>query len=228
MAFAIKTAPDEVINFTLQFALQMRDAFADSDDLLGEVTAKAGSVEGERKNSSGAFLFYDLKPGDQELLIESSDETPYYQPAKVTVRVPVSQPPPPAPQYPYPVFPDIRLADSKLMLSDPGQTVAYKKQRSAATLFPSVAYPYPEATTLIRGVVTHGGADNPLTGATVKQIGSNDPAYVTDDHGRFVLYWKNAPGIPKTVTLNVKADVGEKNVSVLVIRGLSASINIDL
>src|SRR6266568_5141333 len=119
MPFAITTEPDEVTNFTLRFALQLRDAFADSNDLLGDITVKANSLEGKRKDLSGAFLFCDLTDGDHELSVESSQDTPYYQPAKVKVTIPVPQPTPPVPQYPFPVFPDIRLADPKLMLGDP-------------------------------------------------------------------------------------------------------------
>src|SRR5437763_10870684 len=140
MPFAIKEPPENVLNVTLQFALLLRDGFADSDQLLGEVTVSAGAIKVKRRDSEGTFLFYKLKPGAQSFSVESGSDTPYYLPKKVDVAIPVQQPVPPAPQYPWPVFPDVRLADPDLLLGDPAQKQSYKKQRQAATLFPSTAY----------------------------------------------------------------------------------------
>jgi hypothetical protein len=228
MPFAI-TTPELITNFQLQFALMLRDGFADSDDLVGTVTV-FGTVAGRQKDSSGSFLFDGLKDGDQELAVSSANDPPYYVAKKVKVTIPVPAPPPPAPQYPWPVHPDRRLADPNLPLGDPGQPQAYRDERTAATLWPSTAYPFPEGTTLIRGTITHGGPGNPLDQATVQQVGSTDPTYITGKDGQFVLYWKQAPSIPKQVTLRVTAPggLGPKNQNLTVTRGLTNSVNIDL
>lgn len=227
MPFPI-TTPELVTNAKLQFALMLRDGFAESDDLVGKVTV-LGSVAGRQKDSSGAFLFYKLQAGNQDLAVSSADYTPYYLPKTVTVAVPVPPPAPPAPQYPWPAFPDLRLADPDLPLDDPGQPQAYSDQRKAATLWPNVAYPFPEATTLIRGTVTHGGPGNPLSGATVQQVASTDPAFVTGQDGQFVLFWKQAPGIPQQITLHVTAaGLPPKDQNAVIARGLTNVVNIDL
>ena len=58
MPFA--TLQGESLEITLQFALLLRDGFADSDQLLGDVTVAAGAIDGQQKDSSGAFLFYNF------------------------------------------------------------------------------------------------------------------------------------------------------------------------
>jgi hypothetical protein len=226
MPFAIHEPPESVKNVTLQFALLLRDGFADSDELLGVVTVTGGNITGQRKNSTGTFLFYGLKPGAQHLAVSSDAETPYYLSAKVGIQIPVPDPPPPVP-FLWPAFPDIRLADPTLPLGDAGQKAAYKTQRAAASLSPSIAYPFPEGATLIRGRVTHAGG--PWAGASVQQAGSADPGYVTDTEGQFVLYWHDAPATPKAVTLNLKATgLPDKSAAVTVMRGLTVSITIDM
>lgn len=219
------TLEGETLDTTLQFALVLRDAFADSELLLGDVWVQAGNIVGERKEHSGVFLFYDLNPGPQVLEVKSADDTPYYVAMNVAVTIPVTQPPPPAPVFPWPAFPDIRLADQTLPLRDPGQTAAYKTQRAAATLLPTVAYPFPGNATLIRGTVEHLG--NKLADATVQQTGGTAPAYTTDAYGQFVLFLKDAPGIPQAVTVNAKhAGLADANVHVTVKRGLTVSVTI--
>src|SRR5215469_6431103 len=158
----------ELVDVTLQFALQLRDGYADSDQLLGAVTAASGSVTGEQKDSSGTFLFYDLQGGAQNINVSSDPETPYYLPTQVGVNVPM-------PSALWPAFPDITIATPTLPLGDPGQTAAYKTQRLAATLFPTTAYPFPLGATLIRGTVLHNNL--PLSATTVQQTGGTDPAY---------------------------------------------------
>ena len=227
MPFALNQPPEAVTGVTLQFALLLRDGFADADELVGDVEVMGGTIKGQRKDSSGTFLFYDLKPGAQSLSVSSNPDTPYYLPAKVDIKLPVPDPPAPVPPYLWPAFPDVRLADPNLPLGDPGQKNAYKAQRASATLSPSIAYPFPEGATLIRGKVTHAGG--PLPGAKVKQAGSSDPAYVTDQNGQFVLYWHDAPGVSQPVTLNVAAPgFANKSAAVQVMRGLSVSTTIEM
>jgi hypothetical protein len=225
MPFRVLT--DEFTKVDLQFALLLRDGFTDSDQLLGEVSVTAGNIQGQQKESSGTFLFFDLTPGALALSVSSDPETPYYLPATVGVAIPVPDPPPLPPPFLWPAFPDIRLADPTLPLGDAGQKPAYIAQRKAATLLPATAYPFPEGTTLIRGTVRHAG--NPQLNATVQQVGSTDPAYVTAGDGQFVLFWKDAPGVPQTVTVNVKhAGLADGNVNVTVVRGLTVSVTVDM
>jgi hypothetical protein len=226
VAFAILEG-ESIFQAKLQFALLLRDGFADSDQLLGDVVVTGGTIRGQQKDSSGTFLFYGLNPGSQSLSVSSGQDTPYYLPTNVAITIPVPPPPPPVPTFLWPAFPDIRLADPNLPLRDPGQKPAYITQRQASTLLPSTGYPFPEGTTLIRGIIRHGA--QPLTGAVVQRVGGSDPAYTTDKDGQFVLYWKDAPGIPKAVTVNAKfGGRPDANTSVTVMRGLTASLTIDM
>jgi hypothetical protein len=221
------TLVGESVEIALQFALLLRDGFADSDELQGDVVVTAGAIQGKQKYATGAFLFYHLKPGMQSLSVSSGSATPYYLPTDMAVTIPAPPAPPPVPTLLWPAFPDIRLADPDLPLGDPGQKPAYTAQRQTATLLPTTAYPFPAGTTLIRGWVTHAGGE--LGNATVRQVGSKDPSYTTRDDGQFVLYWKDAPGIPQKVTINARhANMADANVDVTVLRGLTVSVTIDM
>lgn len=210
----------EVIDVALQFALQLRDGYADSDQLLSSVTAASGTVNGEQKDSSGTFLFYDLQPGAQNINVSSDAATPYYLPKQVAVNVPM-------PAALWPAFPDITIADPTLPLGDSGQPAAYKMQRLAATLFPTTAYPFPAGATLIRGTVLRGGL--PLSATTVQQTGGTDPAYVTGADGQFVLYLSNPPAIPLPVTISAQhAGLANGNANITVLRGLTVSVTINM
>jgi hypothetical protein len=214
------TLKGESIQDSLQFALLLLDGVANSDQLLGNVRVASGNLVGQQKGSSGAFLFYSLKPGLQAIKVSSDRYTPYYLPATIAVTVPM-----PSPQWP--AFPDLTLANPDLPLGDPGQTVAYKTQRKTATLLPTTAYPFPEQATLIRGVVEQGG--NPLEGAVVTQVGGIDPAYTTGKDGGFVLFVSNPPGLATQVTINAKsAGLADGNVNVTVLRGLTVSLTINM
>jgi hypothetical protein len=217
---AFPTLQAESVEVTLQFALLLRDGFANSDQLLGNVTVASGGIEGEQKDSSGTFLFYDLKPGPQSLTVSSNSDTPYYLPATIAVTVPM-------PSALWPAFPDVTLANPNLPLGDPGQTAAYKAQRQQATLLPTTAYPFPRDATLIRGMILHGG--QPLAAATVQQTGGTDPAYTTGADGQFVLFLSSPPGLPQTVTVNAKhAGLADGNANVTVLRGLTVSVTINM
>jgi hypothetical protein len=227
MPFAIKQPLEEKQNLNVQFAVLLRDSFADAEELLGELDVKVGTLRARRKESSGLFWFQNVTAGNHVLSVSSTEDPPYYLAKTFNVTIPPPAPSAPSPRNPWPAFPDIQLADPNLLLGDSGQTAAYKQQRTAATLFPTTAYPFPDGATLIRGTVTHAGS--PFPGATVKLVGSGDPAYLTGADGQFVLYWQDAPGIPKSVTLNLTAlGLPEKNQNVTVMRGLTASIAIDM
>jgi hypothetical protein len=214
------TFPAESRETTLQFALLLRDGVTKSSELQGDVMVTSGTIEGQQKDSSGAFLFYDLKPGAQTLAVTSGPYTPYYLPAKIPVTVPM-------PNVLWPAFPDVTLADPTLPLGDSGQTAAYKAQRQQATLLPTNQYPFLPGMTLIRGTVLHGGV--PLAAATVQEGSGTDPAYTTGADGQFVIFLSNPPGIPQQVTLNATAaslPAGSANVTV--IRGLTVSVTINM
>jgi hypothetical protein len=213
------TVLGESLVVTLQFALLLRDGFTGSDQLLGDVKVKSGTFAGRQKDSSGAFLFFDLPPGPQSFLVSSGVNTPYYQPITIAVTVPM-------PSLLWPAFPDRTLADTSLPLDDPGQPAAYIAQRQLATLLPRTAYPFPSGTTLIRGAVLHGGL--PLSAATVQAAGT-DPAYVTGADGEFVLFVSSPSGVPQVVAVTAKhAGLADGSSSVTVMRGLSVSTVINM
>ncbi len=214
------TLQPEIVEVTLQFALQLRDGYADSDQLLGKVTVASGPALGEQKDASGTFLFYGLNAGAQSLTVKSAPETPYYLPAQIAVMVPM-------PAALWPAFPDITIADPTLPLGDPGQNPAYKTQRQAATLLPTTAYPFPGGATLIRGTVLHN--QQPVVAAQVLQAGGTGPAYTTGADGAFVLYLPDPPALPLPVTVNAHhAVLGNANGSVTVLRGLTVSLTINM
>jgi hypothetical protein len=217
------TFPPETRETTLQFALQLLDGVSNSGELRGDVTVTSGTsgpIDGTQVNSSGTFLFYDLKPGAQTLAVTSGPYTPYYLPAKINVTVPM-------PNALWPAFPDVTLADPTLLLSDPGQTPAYKAQRQQATLLPTNQYPFYPGTTLIRGTVLHGGV--PVAAATVQEASGADLAYTTGADGQFVIFLSNPPGIPQQVTLNATAaGLPAGSGTVTVIRGLTVSVTINM
>jgi hypothetical protein len=214
------TLQAEARQVQLQFALQLRDGFADSDQLVGDITVASGTIEGQQRDSSGSFLFYKLKPGAQSFMVSSGVYTPYYLPLTIPITVPM-------PSALWPAFPDITVANPSLSLSDPGQTAAYIAQRELATLLPTNAYPFPAGTTLIRGTVLHGGL--PLAAATVQQTGGTDPAYITAADGQFVLYLSNPPGLPQSVTVTAThAALATGSAAVTVLRGLTVSVTINM
>src|ERR1700677_3360749 len=98
------TLQGESIEVSLQFALLLRDGFANSDQLVGDVSVLAGPIEGQQKDSSGNFLFNNLKPGPQSFVVSSGLYTPYYQPTKIPINIPM-------PSALWPAFPDMTIAN---------------------------------------------------------------------------------------------------------------------
>jgi hypothetical protein len=90
------------------------------------------------------------------------------------------------------------LADSSKPLDDPAQPAAYRAQRSAVTLQPSTAYPFPVGATLVRGTVLVDAI--PLAAAMVRRVG-DDMAYTTGADGEFVLFFPRINGMAETITL---------------------------
>jgi hypothetical protein len=176
----------------LIFALLLRDRITFSTHLLGDVSVTAGGRIGQRKNSSGTFLFFDLPNGPVDFSIRSGRDTPYYLPADVTVTLPPSS-------ALWPAFPDIALADPALMLSDPAQPAPFRTQFLQACLSPSPAYPFEPTATLLRGVVLHASA--PVAGAIVSDLAGNAPAALTGADGQFALAFPAPATSPVNVTV---------------------------
>jgi hypothetical protein len=214
------SASAESRKIVLSFALLLRDGFADSDQLLGEVSVSADGIAGQRKGMSGAFLFFGLSAGQHTFAIGSGPGTPYYTPAQILATQPMPDPL-------WPAYPDIKLADPGLPLGDLGQKAAYVKQRQAATLLPSTSYPFPGDATLIRGTVTHGG--QPLAGATVQSAQPRTFPYTTSADGQFVLFLTGVAGSPKPLALTAKhAGMADGNASVTPLPGSTAVVTIEM
>jgi hypothetical protein len=215
MAFPIRAV--ELFTAPLQIALLLFDRFTGAQNPLGGVTVTSGFIQGLQKPGTGVFVFANLKPGPQNLVVASAPDTPYYR----TVTIPVTVP---APAALWPAYPDVTLANPALPLNDPGQTAAYLAQRQLAGLLPTPAYPFVGAT-LARGRVTAGGL--PLAAATVLTVGGNEIPYVTGPSGEFVLFFEQAPRDPTTVTLRAShAALPNKDVAVQVTRGATVSAEI--
>jgi hypothetical protein len=147
------------------------------------------SLVPHNKDASAFVFFVDLTPGPYVLQARS----PYYQDQDISITLPL-------PDTGWPAFPDIALANEDLPLGSATQPAAYRAQRTAATLVPSVKYPFPSDATLVRGTVRAGNAA--LAGATVRRMG--DPlAYSTDTAGDYVLFFNDVPGVG--AALNIQA-----------------------
>jgi hypothetical protein len=59
---------------------------------------------------------------------------------------------------------------------------------TAQTMKPNCLYPFPEATTQVRGVI-HDPAHLPVQGAEVSVVGATAIANQSEADGRFVLFW---------------------------------------
>ena len=139
-----------------------------------------------RRENEATFLFYDLPPGNSTFEVRS----PYYTSRDVVLSLPRPDPT-------WPAFPDVNLADETLPLNSPAQPPAYRNQRDLATLQPSVRYPFPPGTTLVRGVVRAGGAS--LPGATVRRQGAAS-GVTSEANGEYVLSLSDVAATGSTVT----------------------------
>lgn len=200
----------------LSLALLLTDGATGSDELLGTVTVDAGTGEAPfQKHPAGTFLFFRLAAGAHTVKVRSVEGI--YVPVDITVNIPMPTPL-------WPAFPDRSLADVTKPLDDPAQPAAYRAQRAAAALMPSTLYPFAPGATLLRGVVSLAGA--PLAGATVRKVG-DAAAYVTGTDGSYVLPFANIAGMSETVTVRASySSQPDKDESVTLSRGMTASKNI--
>src|SRR6476646_2510729 len=96
-----ETSYQESRTVQLAFALLLRDRYARTDELVGDVAVKSGGIEGIRKpGSSGSFLFLSLAPGAYSLNVTCGKWTPFYRPISIPVNVP-------APPSTWPAYPDV-------------------------------------------------------------------------------------------------------------------------
>ena len=140
-----------------------------------------------RREGDATFLFFDLPAGAYTFQVRS----PYYVPLDLSLTLPRPDPR-------WPAFPDIAVADETLPLASPAQPAVYRAQRASVTLHPSISYPFPAGTTLVRGVVRTGGLL--LEGASVRRQGAS-AASTTDKNGEYVLFFKDIAGSGQNVTI---------------------------
>lgn len=161
-----------------------------------------------RREGDACFLFFDLPDGLHTFQVRS----PYYAPLDVSLTLPRPDPK-------WPAFPDVTLANEDLPLDSPSQPAAYRAQRAAVTLQPSVRYPFARGSTLVRGTVRTGG--QPLEGAEVRRQG--DPsASLTDANGEYVLFFDDIGGQGETVTIEASHPLhASVNAPVPLVRGLT-------
>ncbi len=203
---------------TLSFALLLRDRLTFADALAGDVGATAGPITGQRKGTTGAFVFFSFKNGPTTLKVRSAPSTPYYLPADIAVTVPM-------PSALWPAFPDITLANPALALWDPNQPAAYRTQFLQACLAPSIAYPFDSGATLVRGTVTNSATKKALAGVTVSDASGSTLSYVTSADGQFVLVFQQPPASPTPVTIRVqRAGQPEVDTQVTLRRAATATL----
>lgn len=220
-----KTTSHDRRELRLGFALMLFDRFSQANRLVGNTTVRFATKPSVRpfvplqKVPEGMFLFFEpLPPGAYTIEVRSEiDNTPYYLPADIPIGLPM-------PNALWPVFPDLSLADLSKPLDDPAQPAAYRAQRSAVTLQPSTAYPFPAGATLVRGTVF---ADTvPLAAAVVRRVG-DDMAYTTGADGEFVLFFPRINGMAETITLRASHPLHvDVDHAVQVRRGLTVATTI--
>ena len=212
-------APERILT-RLGFALLLTDAYSGAATLLGDVTVTTDGIEGRRRDGTGAFLFPGLPPGPRLFSVRSGRWTPFYRAVDIIATLPASTPE-------WPAFPDCALADPSLMLDDPGQPLAYRRQRELVALLPATAYPFGGAATLARGTVRHAAAD--LAGAAVSRAGGTEPAYATGADGQFVLFFPQLVGSSQAVTIRAEHPVhGTQDAAVTLLRGRTVSLRFEL
>ena len=216
-----ETSYRESCTVQLAFALLLRDRYARTDELVGDVAVKAGSVEAIRKpGSPGSFLFLSLAPGAYTLSVACGKWTPFYRPVSIPVTVP-------APPATWPAYPDVTLANRNLPLDDASQPPAFRDQFALASLLPATQYPFDNGATLVRGTVTHAGGK--LADATVSRVGGDEISYLTGADGEFVLFFEKSTGVPQPVTIRVThAGLADKDQNVTVVRGATVISNVDV
>jgi len=221
---ALSVVVSEPRELALAFALMLIDGFTHAPQLIGEPSVRfAGrALVPFQKRPDATFLFFNQPPGNYTVDVregQNSGRAPYYQPVDIPIVLPMPHPL-------WPAFPDVTLADADKPLDDPTQPEAYRAQRTAATLQPTTAYPFPAGATLIRGRVAVGAA--PVAGARVRRVG-DALEYSTEADGEFVLFFLRPKGSGDTVVLRAShAAHGDVDRQVKLVRGTTVSTTIQL
>jgi len=220
-----KTISHDMRELRLGFALMLFDRFSRINRLVGNTTVRFANKPSVKpflpfqKVPEAMFLFFEpLPPGAYTLEVRSEvDNIPYYLPADIPIVLPM-------PNSRWPAFPDLSLADASKPLDDPAQPAAYRTQRSAVTLQPSTAYPFPVGATLVRGTVLVDTV--PLAAAMVRRVG-DDMAYTTGADGEFVLFFPHVHGMVETITLRASHPLHvDRDRAIQVRRGLTVATTI--
>lgn len=239
----LKTLHPDITELKLVFALMLLDRFTQTNQPLGKISVRIANQPFDapfvpaEQSGQASFFFFDLPPGAYTLQVRSNkegkvadpkqpqaDEPPYYlsePPYYFAVDIPINIPPP---NDRWPGYPDFLLADQTKPLDDPTQPLAFRDQRSRATLQPTTAYPFPAGTSLVRGRVLAAG--NPLGNARVRRV-NDDLEYRTGPDGFYVLFFKNVKGASEPITVRAShALYPDKDEAVTLRRGMTVTQNI--
>jgi hypothetical protein len=239
----LKTLDPDVRELKLVFALMLSDRFTETNQLAGRTTVQIANKPlvkpflPVQQPGQASFFFFDLPPANYTLQIRSNeagrtddpnhpqvDEPPYYlnePPYYFDVDVPITFP---LAHDLWPAFPDLLSADQTKPLDDPTQPLPFRQQRAVAALQPTVAYPFPGGSTLVRGRVLVGGL--PVANARVRKV-NDDLEYLTGPDGEFVLFFKKVVGASETITLRAThAPQPDKDQVVTIRRDLTVIQNI--
>ncbi len=241
----LKTLNPDVREQKVVLALMLLDRFTETNETVGRVLVRIANQPFEppfvpaQQPGQASFFFYDLPAGAYTLQVRSNregkaddarlpqeDEPPYYlsePPYYFAVDIPVVVPPA---NNLWPGFPDLLLADQTKPLNDPTQPIAFRDQRSRATLQPTNAYPFPTGASLVRGRVLANG--NPLGNARVRRFDLNDGLeYRTGADGFYVLFFMSVKGVDEPITIRAShAFHPDKDQPVTVRRGMTVTQNI--
>jgi hypothetical protein len=198
MALFETTNPD-IFELRLGLAVQFFDRLTRVSRLFGKIRVRlaGSSLEPFPKPDQATFLFFDLQPGAYTVEVRSNRdgglgaEPPYYLAANIAINLPLTNPL-------WPAFPDVYVANQNLPLDDPGQSAIFRTQRSSVMLNPTVAYPFPSGSTLVRGTVLAGG--NRLVNARIRRVGDTRE-YTTGTDGEYVLFFNEINGLSEAITL---------------------------
>ena len=210
-------ADPDVRELSVVFALMLSDRFTENSQVAGRIGVRIANQPAvkpfvpKQHPEQATFAFIDLPLANYTIEVRSNregriddpdhpqiDTPPYYlsePPYYFGVDVPITFP---VAHTKWPAFPDLLAADQTKPLDDPTQPLIFRQQRAVALLQPTIAYPFPGGTTLVRGTVLSGGL--PLVNARVRAVGG-DLEYPTGPDGQYVLFFRNVVGASEEMTI---------------------------
>jgi hypothetical protein len=194
-----ETTDLDIFELRLGLAIQLFDRFTQVNRLFGKIRVRlaGSSLEPFPKPDQAMFLFFDLQPGAYTVEVRSNrdggngKDPPYYLAVDIPINLPLTNPL-------WPAFPDVYVANRNLPLDDPAQSAIFRAQRSSVMLQPTVAYPFPAGSTLVRGTVLAGG--NRLANARIRRVGDT-LEYTTGTDGEYVLFFNEVDGMTEAITV---------------------------